>query len=111
MTSPTPMRESQRLEREQAVRATSEGVTISVHVQPKASRSDCAGMHGHAVKIRLAAPPVDGAANDELCRFLAHTCEVPLCAVHILNGAGSRRKRVLIEGRSVEQVRAQLRLE
>ena len=48
------MRERQATEPEQAVRATSEGVTISVHVQPKASRSECAGLHGHAVKIRIA---------------------------------------------------------
>ena len=57
------------------------------------------------------APPADSAANDELCRFLARRCDVPLSAVHILSGAGSRQKRVLIKGRSVEQVRAQLHLE
>ena len=105
------MRERQATEPEQAVRATSEGVTISVHVQPKASRSECAGLHGHAVKIRIAAPPADGAANDELCRFLARRCDVPLSAVQILSGAGSRQKRVLVKGRSVEQVRLQLHLE
>ena len=111
MTNRTPTRESQASEREQVIRATSEGVTISVHVQPKASRSECAGLHGQAVKIRIAAPPADGAANDELCRFLARCCEVPLSAVHILSGAGSRQKRILIKGRSAEQVWAQLHLD
>ena len=105
------MRERQATEREQAVRATSEGVTISVHVQPKASRSECAGLHGLDMSAAAEQRPADGAANDELCRFLARRCDVPLSAVQILSGAGSRQKRVLVKGRSVEQVRAQLHLE
>lgn len=105
------MRESRAPSGEQVVRATPEGATISVHVQPKASRTECAGLHGQAVKIRVAAPPADGAANDELCRFLARRCDVPLSAIQILSGAGSRQKRVLVKGRSAEQVRAQLELE
>ncbi|MEP7153285.1 MAG: DUF167 domain-containing protein, partial [Nitrospira sp.] len=54
------------------------GVTISVHVQPRASRTESAGIHGDALKIRVAAPPADGAANDELCRFIARHCDVSL---------------------------------
>ena len=111
VTSRNPMRESQSSERDQVVRATSDGVTISVHVQPKASRTECAGIHGHAVKIRVAATPSDGAANDELCRFLARICDLPVSAVHILSGAGSRQKRILVNGRSAEQIRRQLDLE
>ena len=111
VASRSPMEESQFSERNQVVRATSDGVTISVHVQPKASRTECAGMHGHAVKIRVAAPPSDGAANDELCRFLARICDLPVSAVHILSGAGSRQKRILLKGRSAEQIRRQLHLE
>lgn len=111
MTSPDPKRKSLLQTGEPVVRTTPEGAIISVHVQPKASRTQCAGLHGHAVKIRVAAPPSDGAANDELCRFLARTCGLPLSAVEILNGAGSRHKRVLVKGRSAEQVRAQLQLD
>ena len=111
MTSRHSMRENQTPEREQAVRSTSEGVTISIHVQPKASRTECAGLHGQAVKIRVAAPPSDGAANEELCRFLARCCGVPASAIQLLSGAGSRQKRVLVKGRSVEHVRQQLGLE
>jgi uncharacterized protein (TIGR00251 family) len=80
------------------------GVALSVHVQPKASRTECAGIHGNALKIRVAAPPSDGAANDELRRFLARRCEVPLQAIEILAGASGRRKRLLVKGRSVEHV-------
>ena len=83
---------------------------MSVHVQPKASRTQCAGLHGRAIKIRVAAPPSDGAANEELCRFLARTCGLPLSAVEILSGASSRQKRILVKGRSAEQLLTLLQL-
>ena len=105
------MRESQAATERQIVRAMSGGVAISVHVQPRASRTESAGIHGHALKIRVAAPPADGAANDELCRFLARHCDVPLSAIQILSGVGSMQKRVLVKGRSVEQVRERFQLE
>ena len=105
------MRESHRATEKQLLRPMPGGVAISLHVQPRASRTESAGIHGHALKIRVAAPPVDGAANDELCRFLSRQCEVPISAIQILSGAGSRRKRVLVKGRSVEQVRERFELE
>ena len=111
MTSPDIKRKSLPQSGEQVVRTTAEGAIISVHVQPKASRTQCAGLHGHAVKIRVAALPSDGAANEELCRFLARTCGLPLNAVEILSGAGSRQKRILVRGCSAEQVRTRLRLD
>ncbi|MCW5799195.1 MAG: YggU family protein [Nitrospira sp.] len=111
MTTHNSWRESKPAAAEQVVRTTPEGAVISVHVQPKASRTQCAGLHGHAIKIRVAAPPADGAANEELCRFLSRTCGLPLSAVEILSGASSRQKRILVRGRSAEQVRAQLQLE
>ena len=104
-------RESKSSAAAQVVRTTPEGAVISVHVQPKASRTQCAGLHGDAVKIRVAAPPADGAANEELCRFLARTCGLPVSGVEILSGTSSRQKRILLRGRSAEQVRAQLQLE
>src|SRR5690349_9294235 len=58
------------------VQDTQTGVVLTVHVQPKASRTEYVGIHGNALKIRVAAPPVDGAANDELVRFLADCCAV-----------------------------------
>jgi len=71
---------------------------ILVRVQPNAKRTEVAGRHGDAIKIRVAAPPVDGAANEELIRFLADRLKVPQSAVTILRGAGSRHKRVQIRG-------------
>lgn len=65
---------------------------------PRAAVSSLAGRHGDAVKIRLAAAPVNGAANDELVRFLAERLSVPRSAIAIAAGASSRRKRVTITG-------------
>jgi hypothetical protein len=71
---------------------------LIVHVRPRAKRSEVAGRHGDAIKVRLAAPPVDGAANDELVRFLAEALGVPRRAVRLTAGLTSRRKTVEIEG-------------
>lgn len=79
-----------------------------VHVQPNASRSECAGLHGDALKIRIAAPPVDGAANEELIRFVAARCGVPRAHVVIRSGAEGRRKRLLIRGVTAEWAMARL---
>ena len=71
---------------------------LTLHVQPRARRTEVAGLHGAALKIRLAAPPVDGAANDELVRFLAEQLGVPCRAVRLVAGAGARRKVVEVDG-------------
>jgi uncharacterized protein len=76
----------------------SAAVVLEVHVQPGAKRTEAAGRHGDRVKIRLAAPPVDGAANDELVRFVAEAFGVPRRNVTIVLGATSRQKRVRVEG-------------
>jgi uncharacterized protein (TIGR00251 family) len=79
------------------VRETAEGgLILSLRVQPGAKKTAFAGYHGDAVKVRLAAPPVDGKANAALCAFLAEVCGVPKSAVNLLAGAASRNKRVSI---------------
>jgi len=72
--------------------------SFSVYVQPRSSRTVVVGTHGDAIKIKLKAPPVDGAANDELIRFVAKTLAVPRTTVHIVSGLTSRRKRLTIDG-------------
>jgi len=69
-----------------------------VRVQPRASRNEVVGPHGSAVRIRLKAPPVDGAANEALIRVLAERLEVPRSAVRIEAGASGRSKVVAIDG-------------
>ncbi|HSA64192.1 MAG TPA: DUF167 family protein [Nitrospira sp.] len=86
------------------VRDSKEGAVLTVHVQPKAAHTACAGIHGEALKIRIAAPPVGGAANRELIRFLASELSLPTTAVHIESGEGGRHKRVRLEGMTADQV-------
>jgi uncharacterized protein (TIGR00251 family) len=73
-------------------------VRFSVRVQPRASRSEVVGVHGDALKVRLSAPPVDGAANISLVEFLADVFAVRHGDVRILAGETSRSKIVEIEG-------------
>lgn len=77
---------------------------VPVHVQPRAAKTEVAGLHGDAIKIRLKAPPVEGAANDELIRFLAKKLGVPRHAVRIVSGATSRTKRVSVDGIELPEV-------
>jgi len=84
---------------------------LVVHVVPRARRSTVAGRHGDAIKIKLAAPPVDGAAHAELIRFVAVQLGVPRSAVTILNGAAARRKTLAVRGVTAGAVaRALLRI-
>ncbi len=87
------------------VRPREGGVRVSVHVQPRAARTELAGVHGTALKIRLAAPPVDGAANDALAAFLAERFGVPRRAVRIVAGHASRAKIVELDGVPADAVR------
>ncbi|HEY8470627.1 MAG TPA: DUF167 domain-containing protein [Longimicrobiales bacterium] len=73
-------------------------VRIPVRAQPRASRSEIAGEHDGALRVRLAAPPVEGAANDELVRLLARVLGVPRSAVRIVAGERGRTKIVEVEG-------------
>jgi uncharacterized protein (TIGR00251 family) len=71
-------------------------ITLTLHVQPGAKRTEVAGLHGDALKIRLAAPPVEGKANAELLRYLAEAFGVPQRAVTLVRGETSRSKTVRI---------------
>lgn len=84
------------------------GVELDVRVIPRARKTEVAGLRDEAVLIRLAAPPVEGAANDALVAFVADWLAVPRRAVHILSGERSRRKRLSIDGATADLVRARL---
>jgi hypothetical protein len=88
-----------------AVQDSPEGAVLTIHVQPKASKTGYAGPHGNALKFRVAAPPVEGAANDALCEHLAALFALPKKSVVIKAGGGSRHKRVLLRGVSGRRVR------
>ena len=93
------------------VQDTKAGAVLTVYIQPKSSTTECVGLHGDAIKIRVAAPPVDGAANDELIRFLARQLSIPITSVQIQSGASGRHKRVLVKGTTAQLVMARLNLE
>ena len=80
------------------------GATLSLHVQPGAKKSECAGLHGEALKIRLAAPPVDGKANEALLRFLAQRLAIPRQQINLKSGQTSRQKVIEIESVTAERL-------
>src|SRR5687767_8921362 len=79
-------------------RPSNSGCRFAVQVQPRASRTEVVGEHGAALRVRISAPPVDGAANDELIRYLARELGVASSAVQIVSGASGRRKVVEVAG-------------
>ncbi len=81
-----------------------DAVRIPVRAQPRASRSELAGEYDGALKVRLAAPPVEGAANEELVRFLARLLGVPKSAVRVVSGDTGRNKMVEVDGVAVDDV-------
>ena len=83
-------------------------VTLTVRVQPRASREEIAGELEGALKVRLQAPPVEDKANEALVVFLAGVLRIPKSAVRILGGGRSRTKRVELRGVTAKQVEALL---
>lgn len=76
--------------------AQPDGWLLQLHVQPGARQTRVIGLHGGALKISLAAPPVDGKANAALCQYLARCFAVPQASVQLLSGHNSRQKRVRV---------------
>ncbi len=90
-----------------------DGVIVRFHIQPKASHSKICGEYGEEgsvrLKIRIAAPPVDGAANEELIRFLKKVTGVPVSRLSIIRGETSKAKDVLFQGVSMEALAEKLK--
>ena len=79
-------------------------ITLTLHIQPGAKKTEFAGLHGDALKIRLAAPPVDGKANEALLRFIADALSLPKSAVSLKSGQTSRRKVLEIQGATQDAI-------
>ena len=75
--------------------------TVTLHVQPGAKRTGIVGPHGDALKIKLAAPPVEGKANEALLRYIAERFAVPLRDVALKQGGQSRHKVVAVSGSKI----------
>lgn len=82
-------------------RREGEAIILTLHVQPGAKRSEVAGLHGDALKVRLAAPPIEGRANEALQKFIADLFGVPLRNIELLRGVQSRHKMVKVTGSAV----------
>ncbi|HEY0858505.1 MAG TPA: DUF167 domain-containing protein [Albitalea sp.] len=79
------------------LRATDTGVVLDVSVVPGAKRTEMVGLHGGALRVRLAAPPVDGKANDALIAWLADELSLPRRSIELLRGVASRRKQLRLD--------------
>jgi uncharacterized protein (TIGR00251 family) len=89
---------------------TADGVVLRILVQPKASRTEVVGPHGEPprLRIRVAAPPVDGAANEELLRFLKKALGVPGSQLELVRGHSSKQKDVLCKSLEGEKTVSRL---
>lgn len=85
------------------------GLTFSVRVVARASSSGVVGEHDGALRVRVAAPPVEGAANKELIKVLAKSFKLPLSAVEIVSGLNSKSKTVRIRGADVARLEQLIR--
>jgi len=87
------------------IRETSGGVLVSLLIQPRASKNEISGPQGDRLKVRLTAPPVEGAANKMCITFLAKCLGVSKSSIEIVSGQSSRQKQVLIRGGCLDDIR------
>jgi len=91
-----------------AIESLPEGCRIHLHVAPRASRTKVGGLHDGRIKLAVAAPPVEGRANEEIVKFLARALRVGKSSVRIVSGETGKRKVVEIDGVSAAQAIAAL---
>ncbi|MCB1967427.1 MAG: YggU family protein [Candidatus Accumulibacter sp.] len=80
-------------------------LALSVHVQPGTKRSEVAGLHGDALKVRLSAPAIDGRANAALVDFVAQRLGVAKSLIELKSGQRSRRKVLAVRGVALDDAR------
>lgn len=90
------------------VQSAKEGTILCVRVQPRASRDEIVGATGDYVRLRVKAPPVEGAANEACVRFLSELFAIPKRDVQVVSGAKSRRKRILLKHLEEEAVKTRI---
>lgn len=85
------------------IRQTGAAIEVPLHVQPRARRSEIAGLHDGALKVKICAPPVDDAANRGIIQFFAGLLGHPKSRLHIISGEKSRNKVLRVEGMSLQR--------
>ncbi len=91
------------------IQENNNGIILNVLIQPRSSKNMIAGIHGDALKIKLTAPPVDGAANKMCIQYLSQWLKIPKSAIEIIAGHSSRNKRVLLRLGTDENDRKRIR--
>ena len=92
------------------IRETPEGVVFNAAIQPRGAKNEIVGLKGDALKIKLTAPPVEGAANRMCVEFLARSLKVRKSDVEIVRGKGSRTKQVLVRSMTRKKVESLLKV-
>ncbi len=93
-----------------AISAHASGATVDLLVSPRASKSRVVGLHDGRVKVQIAAPPVDGEANEEVIAFFSRALGVPRAQVELQSGSTGKRKRLLVHGTTPLEVATRLEL-
>lgn len=93
---------------EQIIGESKRGLTLAVHVVPRAAHNEIVGIHGNALRIRLNAPPVEGAANAALVAFLAQVLGIPTRQIELVSGRTSKHKILAISGLTKEAILTKL---
>ena len=83
-------------------------VRVEVYIQPRASKTELAGMYDGLIKIRIAAPPVENAANRALIKFVAQQLRIANSCVRVVSGATNRRKILEVDGVTADRIAAML---
>ena len=92
------------------VKASAEGLSFKIYVQPRSSRNQVAGLHGDALKLKITSPPVEGAANNTCIGFLAKLLDVPKTRLEIVAGQKGRMKRILVKVAQADQAHVKKRI-
>ncbi len=90
------------------IRSAKDGIVLALHVQPRASKNRFMGRHGEAVKLAVTAPPTDGKANKAVIAYLSSFFKIPKSAVTIKSGRQSRKKRIFLNGISLDEAKRKL---
>jgi uncharacterized protein len=91
------------------IQEDNDGIILNILIQPRSSKNMVAGPHGDALKIKLTAPPVDGAANKMCIEYIAKWVRIPKSSIEIISGHASRTKRVLLRCRNDTKDRKRIR--
>ena len=92
------------------IKETPDGIILKVTVHPRGRKNEIVGLQGDALKIRLTAPPVEGAANKMCVEFLAKSLKVRKSDVEIIRGQGSRTKKVLVRSATRKMIESLLKV-